>query len=92
MILNIVDGRKRRYRWKRINAIVEPVWHDNSVKDTDLAEVPTTLEDELSDDVVYEQLADGSIAEAIAWANAFKCQVTLHLYDDGEGILPELVK
>lgn len=91
MILNIVDGRTREYRWKRINAIVEATWHDNSVKDTDIAVGPSSL-DEVRDDVTYEQLAGVSITEAIAWANAFKCQVTLYLYDDGEGILPELEK
>jgi hypothetical protein len=29
MIENIKDSRKRPHHWKRINAIVEPTWHDN---------------------------------------------------------------
>lgn len=38
MILNIVDNRKLRYRWKRTKAVVEPTWHDNKCKDSDQAE------------------------------------------------------
>ncbi|MEM8848916.1 MAG: hypothetical protein AAGE03_02665, partial [Pseudomonadota bacterium] len=35
MIRNIVDKRKRGYRWKTVNAIIEDVWHDNSCADSD---------------------------------------------------------
>jgi hypothetical protein len=38
MIWNIIDGRERRYRWKCVNAIIEPAWHDNSCRDSDQAE------------------------------------------------------
>jgi len=38
MILNIIDNRKRPYRWKRISAIIEATWHDNSCEDADIAE------------------------------------------------------
>lgn len=31
-ILNIVDRRKRPYRFQKINAIVEPTRHDNCKK------------------------------------------------------------
>jgi hypothetical protein len=30
MIWNIVDRRKRPYRWKAITAIIEPTYHDNN--------------------------------------------------------------
>jgi hypothetical protein len=40
MISNIIDRRKRQYRWKQITAIIEPTYHDNSVDDSDETEVP----------------------------------------------------
>ena len=80
MIYNIIDKRERRYRWKRINAIIEATWHDNSCQDTDVADsVPVELE------VTYEQREAISLTEAIAWASAERCPVTLYLYDDGKG-------
>jgi hypothetical protein len=78
MICNIVDEREHRYRWKRINAIVEPTWHDNSCRDSDQAEVD-------SDARVYEQRKNISVAEAVAWASAKPYSVTLFLYDAGHG-------
>jgi hypothetical protein len=81
MIWNIIDGRVRRYRWKRINAIIEPTWHDNSCKDSDEAE-------EDSDADVYEQREGISLAEAIEWANTKPYPVTLFLYDDRRGLVP----
>jgi hypothetical protein len=38
MILNIVDRRKQIYRWKCIDAIIEPTWHDNACADSDYAD------------------------------------------------------
>jgi hypothetical protein len=37
MITNIIDRRKRPYRFWKVNAIVEAAWHDNSVNDADQA-------------------------------------------------------
>jgi hypothetical protein len=37
MIANIIDKRERKYRWKRVQAIIEAVWHDNACKDSDQA-------------------------------------------------------
>jgi len=80
VIYNIVDSRERKYRWKRVNAIIEATWHDNSCKDTDLAEdVPAEIE------VTYEQREGISLKEAIDWAHADPCPVTLYLYDEGKG-------
>jgi hypothetical protein len=78
MISNIIDSRTRPYRWRRVNAIVEATWHDNSVADSDQAEV-------VRDDreVVYQERNGVSLAEAVAWANAQPCPVTLYLYDEG---------
>ena len=79
MIWNVIDRRKRLYRWKCINAIVEPTWHDNSCTDTDFAEQhPAEIE--------YEEREGMSVAEAVNWAQAFSFPVTLYLYDEGEGV------
>ena len=60
MIWNIIDRRKRPYRWKRVNAIIEDTWHDNSVLDSDAA--PENLSDAV---VVYDQRESITLAEAI---------------------------
>jgi hypothetical protein len=78
MIWNIVDNRERRHRWKRINAIIEPTWHDNSCQDSDQA-------DEDAEAAVYEQREGISLEEAVAWATAKPYGVTLFIYDEGCG-------
>jgi hypothetical protein len=79
MICNIVDSRKRRHRWKRINAVIEATSHDNCVDDAD-------EQSETVDDILYDERKHISIAEAVAWANSQPSPVTLFLYDEGEGI------
>jgi hypothetical protein len=79
VIQNVIDNRKRHHRWKRINAIAEPTWHDNSSADSDKAD-PTEGEFD------YEERKLLSIADAIAWAQALPFPVTLHLYDDNDGV------
>ena len=74
MIFNIIDNRKLRYRWKLVNAIVEPTWHDNNARDADQAE-PT--EGELD----YEERNNVSASEAIKWADSLPFPVTIYLYD-----------
>jgi hypothetical protein len=81
MIFNIIDNRKRRYRWKKINAIVEATAHDNSCADSD-------QQPDGPDDVTYEQVEGVSLQDAVAWADAFDSPVTLYIYDDGEGTMP----
>ena len=79
MIENICDRRKRPHRWKRINAIVEPTWHDNDGgHDRDQSERGP-------DDIVYDDREGISLSEAIAWANGLPDRVTLYLYDEGRG-------
>jgi hypothetical protein len=80
MICNILDHRKKPFFWKRINAIIEPTWHDNS-HDGDRTEA-TEGESE------YDEKANISLEEALAWGNEFKYPVTLFLYDEGDGIAP----
>jgi hypothetical protein len=75
MILNVLDHRKRHHRWKRVKAIIEPTWHDNSVTDSDQAE-PAAAESE------YDERSAISVEEAVAWAHALPYAVTLFLYDE----------
>lgn len=80
MIVNIIDNRTRPYRWKSITAIVEAAFHDNSVADSD------QTESQGGDiDVDYDSLEGVSLAEAVAWAQSFEGNVTLFLYDLGDG-------
>ena len=78
MILNIVDRRKHAYRWKKVNAIIEPTWHDNSIANSDQAEVR-------HEDPEYEQREGVSVVDAVQWASALSFGVTLYLYDFGDG-------
>lgn len=73
MIWNVIDNRKRRYRWRSVVAIVEPTWHDNSNEESDQA--PRT-----DGESEYEERRQLSLAEAIDWAHAFP--FPLFLYDD----------
>ena len=79
MIHNVIDNRKRRYRWKRIDAVIEATAHDNSVADAD-EQAPGP------NDVVYNSRKGISLAEAIAWGTSEAAPVTLYLYDEGSDI------
>lgn len=79
MILNIIDRREKPYRWRHINAIVEAAWHDNSVPDSDQAEVSY-------EEPAYDELKGISLAEAVRWASALPIEVTLYLYDPGHPV------
>lgn len=76
MILNVIDNRKQHYRWKRVNVVAEPTWHDNRCDNSDQA-------DPGQDELDYEERTDISVSEAIKWANDLPFAVTLYLYDQG---------
>jgi hypothetical protein len=82
MLYNIVDRRKRPYRWRTINAVIEATAHDNGVTDSDKAPVS-------ADDVAFDQREAISLEAAVAWAAGQSGPVTLFLYDEGDGIVPE---
>ncbi len=85
MILNLVDHRKSIYKWKRVDVVIEPTWHDNKCTDADRA-------DPREGEIDYEIRQDISITDAIAWASALPFGVTMYLWDSGaalERILPE---
>lgn len=78
-IINIIDGRKRRYRFLKINAVIEAAWHDNSVKDSDRSDSVLGGPD-------YDELEHITFAAALAWGNSFEAPVTLFVYDEDGGI------
>jgi hypothetical protein len=80
MITNLIDGRKSRHRWKTVNAVLESTYHDNCCDDADQAR------EDGEDEVLYEERLNISIAEAMAWGMSVKAEVTLYLYDQGQGI------
>lgn len=74
LICNIIDKRKKPYRWKSVFAIVEATCHDNSVKDSD----QIIASDGYG---LCEDRKCISIEKAVEWANGFDCGVTLFIYD-----------
>jgi hypothetical protein len=74
MIANVIDNRTLQYRWERINAVVEPAWHDNKCPDADQA---TPDEGELD----YDERLGISVAEAIKWSESLPYLVALYLSD-----------
>jgi len=76
MIWNVIDRRRRRYRWAKVHAIVEPTWHDNSVSGADQAP-ETTAET----DVVFDERKEISVNDAITWATSQSCPATLYIRD-----------
>ena len=85
MITNIVDNRKRKYRFLKINAIVETQWHDNNVADADQWPCPS---EGFYDGPNYAEREHITVAEAIEWALSFGSAVTLFIYDADGGIYP----
>jgi len=81
MLWNIVDRRRRRFRWKTVNAVIESVEQDNACADSDQA---PPSDPQLT--VLYDALEAVSVNEAVIWAMDQACPVTLYLYDEGEGL------
>jgi hypothetical protein len=80
-LCNIIDRRKRPYRFLKINAVVEPTCHDNPCVDADYAERGYV-------GIGYDEQEHGSLAAAVVWAQSFDHAVTLYLYDEDGGIYP----
>lgn len=79
MLTNIIDHRKRPYRFKNINAIIEPTRHDNRVKDADQADGRDAW-------IGYGEREHISVSAAIDWAESHEDSVTLYLYDEDSGL------
>ncbi len=80
MITNIIDKRKRPYRFLKVDAIVESAWHDNSVNDADQVQPDENC------GPTYDERQYIPLSEAVTWASAFAEPVTLFLYDEEAGI------
>ena len=76
MILNVIDRRTNIYRWKCVDVVVEPTWHDNSMPNGDQAP-PDYREPS------YAARRGISVAEAIAWSSSLAVPLTVYLYDEG---------
>jgi hypothetical protein len=81
-LCNIIDHRKRPYRFAKINCVAEPTCHDNSVKDADQAE-------RAYKGIGYDEQEHVSLAAAVVWAQRFDHAVTLYIYDEDSGIYAE---
>jgi hypothetical protein len=78
-IWNIIDRRTLHHKWRHVTVIVEPTNHDNSVLGADKA--PRG-----DHSPCYDERADYSLADAIAWVQSMKHPMTLYIYDLGDGI------
>lgn len=74
-ILNIIDCRKRPYRFKKVNVVIEPTRHDNRCKDADQADGIDTW-------MGYADMERATLSEAIGWAAAHADELTLYIYDE----------
>lgn len=81
MIGNVIDRRKFPYAWKKVTAIMEPTWHDNTCKGADLADKFK------GEGIGYQEFPEISVSLALLTANRLDFQVTVYLYDLGDGIL-----
>ncbi len=79
MIVNIVDHRKNKYRWLKIDAVIEDTSHDNAIENSDFSEVSASKAY-----IQCEDKTDISLHEAICWAENLPGRVTLFLYDLGK--------
>lgn len=87
MIFNIRDQRKNKFRWKKITAIIEPIWHDNHRgSKTGGDQYPSTPELEAKAGIGYAEIPTCSLAIAVATANELEYPCVLYLYDHGDGI------
>ena len=82
-ILNIIDRRKRPYRFAKVNAIIEPTRHDNSVKDSDRAPHNPSQDKKW---IGYDEREHITVAEALRWAQNHNDALTLYIYDKDGGI------
>ena len=80
-IVNIIDRRKRGYRFMKVNAIVEAAWHCNGAMDADQIDGP-------DQGPAYVHKEHVNLADAITWAGQFPGPVVLFIYDEDGGIYP----
>jgi hypothetical protein len=82
MLHNIIDRRKRPYRWREIDVIAEATWHDNAIPGSDYAERND------SEPSLATQKSI-SLADAVIWASRFPVPMTLYIYDAGSSVVSD---
>jgi hypothetical protein len=80
VIFNIIDCRKKQYKWRYVYAIVEPTWHDNN-KSPETDHIDPAVFAHQEDD--YDERAHIALHDAVVWAERLPYAVTLYIYDDG---------
>lgn len=85
MLINIVDHRKHQYRFKKINAVIEPTRHDNRCKNADRAKANPKMDKEW---MGYDEKEHVTLNEAFQWASSHSDEVTLYIYDFDGGLYP----
>lgn len=83
MITNVIDRRKRPYRFKKVNAVIEPTRHDNRVKDADRAPRDREMDAQW---LGHDEREHITVIDAVEWASGHNDDVTLYLYDKDGGI------
>ena len=78
-ITNVLDFRTKPYAHMKIDAVVEPTWHDHTCAHYDGS--PPSNEKE--EGVGHDGREHVSVQEAIQWADSFPYAATLYFYDDG---------
>ena len=77
MLENIVDRRKKKHHWRKVNAIAEPTWHHNSQGGDQADSTPGESD--------YDELEGVSLGVAVIWAQNLVGFKTLFIYDEGDG-------
>ena len=83
MLLNIIDRRKQPYRFKKVNAVIEPTRHDNKVKGADRAPRSPKMDNLW---IGCDDQEHVSLLDAVVWASMHPDHVTLYLYDPNDGL------
>lgn len=79
MLANVIDHRKRKFRFLKVNVVAEATWHDNRGKDTDYS-------DPALGGPAYEEFEHIALNDAIVWAQEQTAPITLFVYDEDGGI------
>ena len=87
MITNIKDSRSNNNKSTGLDFVVEPFCADNIIDGTSYYDP-----DENKKGLIYAELLNVSIYEAISWANGFELAVTLYIYDKLHDYIPNYKK
>ena len=87
LIFNIQDRRQNKYRWKKITAMIEPIWNENYRSEKSNGDIhKATDEQDAASGIGYHEIPTCSLAMAIEAANELPYPCVLFIYDHGKGI------